>query len=251
MVAFSGGHVPIPAKCSSQLQKLIQEYSISIPPPRILDSTMEQLKQLSHKDGQNDCKEIDAYAEDNPCGAAKKQNENTPVLSPASSFPPHSNNDSRPIYPHLPYSPYGSPATSPRVRRKPLRETNRVNSMSDQSGEFVQLNQYKVEGAIGQVILILVYSVLSNKNKEFSSYTFLFHNFYFLFKGSYGIVKLCHNEDDDSTYAMKILSKKKLKRKAGVFGKLSTCRVSFFGFHHLNTVHNRNMKKNIPSLLFQ
>merc|ERR1712223_657213 len=64
-----------------------------------------------------------------------------------------------------------------------------VNSMSDQSGEFVQLNQYKVEGAIG--------------------------------RGSYGIVKLCHNEDDDSTYAMKILSKKKLKRKAGVFGKLS------------------------------
>ena len=52
----------------------------------------------------------------------------------------------------------------------------------------------------------------------------------FLFQGSYGIVKLCHNEDDDSTYAMKILSKKKLKRKAGVFGKLSTCRVSFLVF---------------------
>ena len=55
-------------------------------------------------------------------------------------------------------------------------------------------------------------------------------NFTFLFQGSYGIVKLCHNEDDDSTYAMKILSKKKLKRKAGVFGKLSTCRVSFLVF---------------------
>ena len=152
MVAFSGGHVPIPAKCSSQLQKLIQEYSVSLPPPRILDSTLEQLKQLSNKDCQNDGNTYDAYAENNPSGATKKQNENTPVLSPASSFPPHSNNESRPIYPHLPYSPYGSPATSPRVRRKPLRETNRVNSMSDQSGEFVQLNQYKVEGAIGQVI---------------------------------------------------------------------------------------------------
>ena len=150
MVAFSGGHVPVPAKCSSQLRKLIQEHSINMPPPRILDSTMEQLKQLSHKDGQND--KTDAYAEDNPCGVVKRTNENTPVLSPASSFPPHSNSESRPIYPHLPYSPYGSPATSPRVKRKPLRETNRVNSMSDQSGEFVQLNQYKVEGAIGQVI---------------------------------------------------------------------------------------------------
>ncbi len=95
----------------------------------------------------------------------------------------------RPIMPNLPYSPYGSPNSSPRVKRKPLRETKRVNSINDQSGEFVQLNQYKVEGSIGQ--------------------------------GSYGIVKLAYNKEDDTQYAMKILSKKKLKRKAGVFGKFN------------------------------
>ena len=161
MVAFSGGHVPIPAKCSSQLQKLIQEYSVNMPPPRILDSTMEQLKQLSHNNSKNDNKEPDLCGGDNPRAAAKNSNENVPVLSPASSFPPHSNSDSRPIYPHLPYSPYGSPATSPRVRRKPLRETTRVNSINDQSGEFVQLNQYKVEGAIGQVILFNIMLLVS------------------------------------------------------------------------------------------
>ena len=157
MVAFSGGHVPIPAKCSSQLQKLIQEYSVNMPPPRILDSTMEQLKQLSHNDSKNDNKEPDMDEGDHPPVAAKNSNDRqNSILSPASSFPPHSNSDSRPIYPHLPYSPYGSPATSPRVRRKPLRETTRVNSINDQSGEFVQLNQYKVEGAIGQVILFSI-----------------------------------------------------------------------------------------------
>jgi hypothetical protein len=56
-------------------------------------------------------------------------------------------------------------------------------------------------------------------------------------QGSYGIVKLCHNQEDDSTYAMKVLSKKKLQRKAGVFGKLSTCRVSFLVLSPNHTVH--------------
>jgi len=59
--------------------------------------------------------------------------------------------DTRPIYPNLPYSPYGSPGSSPRVRRKPLRETKRVNSIVQSDGEYVQLNQYKLEQAIGQV----------------------------------------------------------------------------------------------------
>ncbi|EFA12336.2 Ovarian-specific serine/threonine-protein kinase Lok-like Protein [Tribolium castaneum] len=39
-------------------------------------------------------------------------------------------------------------------------------------------------------------------------------------KGSYGIVKLAYNEEDDTHYAMKILSKKKLLKKAGMFGRL-------------------------------
>ena len=70
--------------------------------------------------------------------------------------PPPPADSKRPIFPHLPYSPYCSPNSSPRVRRKPLRETTRVNSINDQSGEYVQLNQYKLEkGAIGQVRLPL------------------------------------------------------------------------------------------------
>jgi [calcium/calmodulin-dependent protein kinase] kinase len=71
------------------------------------------------------------------------------------------------------------------VKRKPLKETKRVSS--EQNGDFVQLNQYKLQGVVGQ--------------------------------GSYGIVKLAYNEEDDTNYAMKILSKKKLKKKAGIFGR--------------------------------
>lgn len=41
-----------------------------------------------------------------------------------------------------------------------------------------------------------------------------------MLKGSYGIVKLVYNEEDEIHYAMKILSKKKLMKKAGVFGRM-------------------------------
>uniref|UniRef100_T1I2E6 calcium/calmodulin-dependent protein kinase n=1 Tax=Rhodnius prolixus TaxID=13249 RepID=T1I2E6_RHOPR len=41
---------------------------------------------------------------------------------------------------------------------------------------------------------------------------------YFLM-GSYGLVKLAYNAEDNTHYAMKILSKKKLFKKAGVFGR--------------------------------
>ena len=37
--------------------------------------------------------------------------------------------------------------------------------------------------------------------------------------GSYGTVKLGYNEEDDINYAVKILSKKKLRKKAGIFGR--------------------------------
>ncbi|XP_070204755.1 calcium/calmodulin-dependent protein kinase kinase 1-like isoform X2 [Littorina saxatilis] len=89
----------------------------------------------------------------------------------------------RPIIPALPYSPQASPTASPRLRRQPTMETHRV-SVSDGDG-FTQLNQYRLKDEIG--------------------------------KGSYGIVKLAYNEVDDVHYAMKILSKKKLMKKAGFF----------------------------------
>lgn len=57
----------------------------------------------------------------------------------------------RPIYPNVPYSPYNSPYGSPRSgrRRTPLRESRRVSI--EQSGSFLQLNQYKLLDQIGQV----------------------------------------------------------------------------------------------------
>ncbi|XP_059155965.1 calcium/calmodulin-dependent protein kinase kinase 1-like isoform X2 [Physella acuta] len=96
----------------------------------------------------------------------------------------------RAIIPSLPYSPYGSPTTSPRLRRQPTMETHRV-SVSDADG-YTQLNQYKLKDEIG--------------------------------KGSYGIVKLAYNEQDDEHYAMKILSKTKLMKKAGFFRRMPPAR---------------------------
>lgn len=63
----------------------------------------------------------------------------------ASSF-----DQNRSIYPNAPYSPYGSPFGSPRNRRRgPLRESRRISI--EQSGSFLQLNQYKLMDQIGQV----------------------------------------------------------------------------------------------------
>lgn len=57
----------------------------------------------------------------------------------------------RPIYPNYPFSPYGSPGSSPRALRKrsPLKESRRVSI--DKSGEYIQLNQYRLMESIGQV----------------------------------------------------------------------------------------------------
>lgn len=89
----------------------------------------------------------------------------------------------RGIYPEVPFSPYSSPRLV--RRRPPLKESRRVSI--DKSGQYLQLNQYRLTDSIGQ--------------------------------GSYGLVKLAYNAEDDTHYAMKILSKKKLFKKAGVFGR--------------------------------
>ncbi|XP_071849759.1 calcium/calmodulin-dependent protein kinase kinase 1-like isoform X2 [Apostichopus japonicus] len=95
----------------------------------------------------------------------------------------------RRIYPSFPYSPYGSPhsspkaspCASPRMPRPPTIESNKIDISNKQ--EYVQLNQYQLRNEIG--------------------------------KGSYGVVKLAYNEEDNTHYAMKILSKKKLIRRGG------------------------------------
>ncbi|XP_028914644.1 calcium/calmodulin-dependent protein kinase kinase 2 isoform X6 [Ornithorhynchus anatinus] len=87
----------------------------------------------------------------------------------------------RSIYPSLPYSPVSSPQSSPRLPRRPTVESHRVSITGLQ--DCVQLNQYTLKDEIG--------------------------------KGSYGVVKLAYNEDDNTYYAMKVLSKKKLMRQAG------------------------------------
>nr|XP_057943761.1 calcium/calmodulin-dependent protein kinase kinase 1 isoform X1 [Doryrhamphus excisus] len=75
----------------------------------------------------------------------------------------------------------GCTHVSPRVARRPTVESKRV-SISD-SQDCIQLNQYKLKSEIG--------------------------------KGSYGVVKLAYNEDDDKHYAMKLVSKKKLMKQCG------------------------------------
>ncbi|ESN96086.1 hypothetical protein HELRODRAFT_67876 [Helobdella robusta] len=70
------------------------------------------------------------------------------------------------------------------LTRQPTRETRRLSIVESEDG-WTLLNQYKLKDEIG--------------------------------KGSYGVVKLAYNEQDDTHYAMKILSKKKLRKKAGFY----------------------------------
>ncbi|XP_045152685.1 calcium/calmodulin-dependent protein kinase kinase 2 isoform X2 [Echinops telfairi] len=85
------------------------------------------------------------------------------------------------VCPVLPHSPAGSPQSSPRPPRRPTVESHHVSITGMQ--DCVQLNQYTLKDEIG--------------------------------KGSYGVVKLAYNENDNTYYAMKVLSKKKLIRQAG------------------------------------
>ncbi|OWF42544.1 calcium/calmodulin-dependent protein kinase kinase 1-like isoform X2 [Mizuhopecten yessoensis] len=148
--------------------------------------SLAHLSESSSKgDNNNSSSEIDPST---VAGKSVNQNE-TPISSVTNKHTPkivysHSEdncNVERPSHKTLQHSPYSSPNASPRLKRRPTMETRRV-SISDVDG-FVQLNQYQLKTEIG--------------------------------KGSYGIVKLAYNEEEDFNYAMKILSKKRLMKKAG------------------------------------
>ncbi|XP_059913326.1 calcium/calmodulin-dependent protein kinase kinase 1 isoform X1 [Gadus macrocephalus] len=75
----------------------------------------------------------------------------------------------------------GHAASHRTAPRRPTVESKRV-SISD-AQDCIQLNQYKLQSEIG--------------------------------KGSYGVVKLAYNEEDDKYYAMKMVSKKRLIKQCG------------------------------------
>lgn len=119
----------------------------------------------------------------------------------------------RSIYPNASYGspPYGSPFGSPRNRRRgPLRESRRISI--EQSGSFLQLNQYKLMDQIGQVSGIHAHTII------YAFCDMIYVNIQHA-QGSYGLVKLAYSEEDSTHYAMKILSKRKLLRKAGLMGR--------------------------------
>lgn len=76
---------------------------------------------------------------------------NHKFLLQSKSFQSGGQDSARPIYPNCPFSPYGSPNGSPRCSRKrgPLKESRRVSI--EKAGTYLQLNQYKLLDAIGQV----------------------------------------------------------------------------------------------------
>ncbi|XP_025987400.2 calcium/calmodulin-dependent protein kinase kinase 1 isoform X2 [Solenopsis invicta] len=83
--------------------------------------------------------------------------------------------------------PHASPHRSPRKRIRALNRECSVDSQHHQH-DGQQVNQYKVLNEIG--------------------------------RGSFGVVKKVYNEEDGAYYAMKIVSKRKLMKKTGIFGKI-------------------------------
>ncbi|CAG0885478.1 unnamed protein product [Cyprideis torosa] len=92
----------------------------------------------------------------------------------------------RPIFPNIPFSPYGSPTHRGGAQLiQGGGQAPEAPPLATPLGE--RLNQYRLDEDIGQ--------------------------------GSFGIVKLAYDETNDVHYALKIMSKKKLKKKAGIFGR--------------------------------
>ena len=113
-----------------------------------------------------------------------------------------------------------------RMKRKPLKETKQVSC--EQNGDCVQLNQYKLQ--VQKMKEKIVNDSLTECKDVYLQA--LFQGLVGL--GSYGRVELGYNEEDNTNYAVKILSKKKLRKKAGIFGRTPPRREGIGGCNSLN-----------------
>ncbi len=153
MVALAAGQLPVPAKCSQQFRKLIHSHSLSQ-----AQQVAAAAAAAAATSGAAPAAPQNLLPAAAAAAAAARLGADLPDGGPLGPGAPP-----RPILPHLPYSPYGSPSSSPRVKRKPLRETRRVDSVTKdgpQGEEYVQLNQYKLSGVVGQVSLIIFLPVV-------------------------------------------------------------------------------------------
>ncbi|KAK1328630.1 hypothetical protein QTO34_012203 [Cnephaeus nilssonii] len=119
----------------------------------------------------------------------------------------------RGIHPAQPSSPVGSPQSSPRPPRRPTVESRHVSITGMQ--DCVQLNQYTLKDEIGKASILgaRMCQILGGGGGQPSELGEGEESLEA--RGSYGVVKLAYNENDNTYYAMKVLSKKKLIRQAG------------------------------------
>ncbi|CAG7720400.1 unnamed protein product [Allacma fusca] len=181
---FTSVDNPVPSIMELQIPNLVNIHSEeAVIPPRFLSCRSDSRSSLGLQDSPVIATSV--LADERSSNSSKPPPKTQPILMDRSPF---KLDRTRPIYPNFPFSPFTSPGASPYLaRRRKLKESQRVSI--EKVGDDVQLNQYRLKEPIGQ--------------------------------GSYGIVKLAYSEEDDKNYAMKILSKKKLLQKAGVFGRIA------------------------------
>lgn len=72
--------------------------------------------------------------------------------------------EGRPIYPSLPFSPFCSPSSSPRLQRHQPKECRKVTYESHP--DYEQLNHYRLKGEIGQVSTYFVVPIIYNYSRS-------------------------------------------------------------------------------------
>lgn len=168
VVNFTATSATSSIKCDTN-GKSLSKHSCTkfLPKTQSLDIVEHRRNKLSDEFDENGQKDADSAGE-SPVGKTYIiPHPKTPDMKAMAKAPSldsqHPNcAQSRPIYPNVPYSPYGSPFGSPRTgrRRPPLRESRRVSI--DKTGSFLQLNQYKLMDQIGQVIINLPIKLFLN-----------------------------------------------------------------------------------------